>query len=166
MKKTLTGHVSPETAYVVDDYPYGFKLRCKARYWIETHPKRGQRVMFQTTNPKIEGREAWNKPKASTYAQLRVLVLDESNGHVETDSINWNATEAAINEFSARHAVALTGDYEQEAIKSLIAWDRAQSKVTWSIRSGAEAEGKPRQTLKEQHAILSGVAAQERKKMG
>lgn len=34
--KVLSGHTSPETAYVVDDYPYGFRLRCKIRYWIET----------------------------------------------------------------------------------------------------------------------------------
>ena len=119
MKKTLTGHVSPETAYVVDDYPYGFKLRCKARYWIETHPKRGQRVMFQTTNPKIENREVWNKVKASTYAPLYVLVLDDSNGHVEPDHISPYARAEEVSAFAARHAVAMTGDYERATIKRL-----------------------------------------------
>jgi hypothetical protein len=119
MKKTLTGHVSPETAYMVHDYPYGFKLRCKARYWIETHPKRGQRVMFQTTNPKIEGREVWNKVKASTYVPLRVLVLNESNGHVEIDSISPYAKTEEVNAFAARHAAAMKGDYEQATIKRL-----------------------------------------------
>ena len=24
-----------ETAYVIDDYPYGFTLRCKKKMWIE-----------------------------------------------------------------------------------------------------------------------------------
>ena len=28
-------HISPETAYVIDDYPYGFRLRCRIRYWLE-----------------------------------------------------------------------------------------------------------------------------------
>lgn len=165
MKITLPGHVSPETAYVVNDYPYGFRLRCKARYWIETHPKRGQRVMFQTTNPKIEGREVWNRAKASTYNTLHVLVLNESNHHVEVEGLGYNATEAQIQAFATQHAPALTGAYEQEAIKRLIAWDRAQSKVTWKVTSGADAEGKPHQTMEEQVAIMSDLAAKERKKM-
>ena len=166
MKTTLTGHVSPETSYLVNDYPYGFRLRCKARYWIETHPKRGQRVMFQTTNPKVQGREVWNNVKASPYSTLRVLVLDESTGRVEVDGLGFNATEREVNAFAERHAAALHGGYEQEAIKRLIAWDRAQSKVTWKVTSGAEAEGKRSQTLEEQQAIMNRLAAEERKKMG
>lgn len=35
----LHGHTSHETAYVVDDYPYGRTVRCKIRYWIETAEK-------------------------------------------------------------------------------------------------------------------------------
>lgn len=31
-KKLLIGHVSPETAFMIDDYPYGFKLRCKKEF--------------------------------------------------------------------------------------------------------------------------------------
>ena len=27
--------VSPETAIIVPDYPYGFRLRCKLRVWVE-----------------------------------------------------------------------------------------------------------------------------------
>jgi hypothetical protein len=78
----LKGHVSAETAYVVDDYPYGFRLRCKIRYWLEHSPKRGVRFMSQTTNPKRPG-EVWNKPKASTYYRFGgCMVLDE-NEHVQ-----------------------------------------------------------------------------------
>jgi hypothetical protein len=65
MKTPLYGHVSAETAYVVDDYPYGFRLRCKMRCWLESHDKKGARFVTQTTNPK-KG-DVWNKPKASTY---------------------------------------------------------------------------------------------------
>lgn len=82
--KVLEGkHISPETAYVVNDYPYGFHLRCKARYWIEFKPKKGFRLMFQTTNPKRRDAEVWNKPKASTYSAFGgALYLDE-NEHVK-----------------------------------------------------------------------------------
>lgn len=78
--KVLSGHVSPETAYVVADYPYGFRLRCSIRYWLERDPKRGYRLCSQTTNPKVSA-TVWNKPKKSTYTMLAVMGLDEQ-GHV------------------------------------------------------------------------------------
>jgi len=81
MLTPLPGHTSPETAYVVDDYPYGFKLRCKIRYWLEYAPKKGFRFCSQTTNPKKVG-EVWNAPKKSTYSMLGVMGLDEQ-GHVK-----------------------------------------------------------------------------------
>ncbi len=79
--KILKGHISPETAYVVNDYPYGFRLRCKIRYWLEFHAKRGFRFMSQTTNPKRPG-EVWNKPKASTYCRFGGAMYLDENDHV------------------------------------------------------------------------------------
>jgi hypothetical protein len=76
MLKPLTGHISPETAYVVEDYPYGFKLRCKIRYWLECDPRRGFRFCSQTTNPK-KSVETWNAPKKSTYTMLGVMGTNE-----------------------------------------------------------------------------------------
>lgn len=77
--QVLQGHTDEESAYLVDDYPYGFRLRCKIRYWIETAgkgAKRGQqRFMSQTTDPKRAG-EHWNKPKGSTYSLMAVMYLD------------------------------------------------------------------------------------------
>ena len=77
----LKGHVSPETAYLVDDYPYGFRLRCKIRYWLEFKPKQGFRLVSQTSNPKKAGL-VWNKPKASTYAKFGGAMYLNGEGHV------------------------------------------------------------------------------------
>jgi len=74
--KILTGHTSFETAYVVNDYPYGFRLRCRIAYWLEFKPKHGYRLVSRTTNPKRAG-EVWNKPKASTYCPFAVMYLNE-----------------------------------------------------------------------------------------
>jgi hypothetical protein len=80
----LRGHVSEDTAYLVGDYPYGYSLRCRIRYWLHTADRgsaNGQvRFMSQTTNPKRVG-EPWNKPKATTYYRWAVMVLDV-RGHV------------------------------------------------------------------------------------
>ena len=97
--QVLHGHTSPETAYVVEDYPYGFRLRCKIRYWIETRPGFGQRFMSQTTNPKRDG-EVWNKPKGSTYAVRCVLVLDDI-GHVSSVGHSIYASREEVEAFEA-----------------------------------------------------------------
>jgi hypothetical protein len=79
--RLLSGHISPETAYLVEDYPYGYRLRCKSRYWLEHNPTRGVRLVSQTTNPKVAG-EVWNKPKASTYARFSGAMYLDEEGHV------------------------------------------------------------------------------------
>src|SRR5262245_19768077 len=80
----LRGHVDADTAYLVDDYPYGYSERCQIRYWLHTADKgsaRGQvRFVSQTTNPKVDGIH-WNKPKPSTYWPWVVMYLD-AIGHV------------------------------------------------------------------------------------
>lgn len=97
----LHGHTSFETAYVIEDYPYGRTLRCKKKIWIEEGLKgsgKGQfRVVYQTTNPKKQG-EYWNKPKASTFATLYILYLDPATGHVETDCFTGLYHVAAFRE--------------------------------------------------------------------
>jgi len=92
--KILSGHTSPETAYVVDDYPYGFRLRCKMRYWLEYNPKRGFRLWSQTTNP-TRG-DTWNKAKASTYMRFGGCMFLNDDGHVQWSGLSEysNGTEA------------------------------------------------------------------------
>ena len=76
VKTILSGHQGYETAYVVNDYPYGFRSRCSIRYWLE-HNKKGTRFVSQTSNPKTG---AWNKPKPSTYARFGgAMYLNEEN---------------------------------------------------------------------------------------
>ena len=83
--EALSDHTTQETAYLVEDYPYSFRLRCKIRYWLEYKPGSGYRFWSQTTNPKKTG-EVWNKPKASTYCRFGgVMLRDDTNGH-----IHWN----------------------------------------------------------------------------
>jgi len=84
--KPLPGHTTEDTAYVVDDYPYGFRLRCKIRYWLEYRSSQGFRLCSQTTNPKLSY-EFWNKPKKSTYFPLGFMGLNTDN-HVDWDAVH------------------------------------------------------------------------------
>lgn len=113
----LSGHTSPETAYVVADYPYGFRLRCSIRFWIETKAGHGQRVVSQTTNPKKPG-NPWNKPKASTYTNLQVLFLDEQD-HVQSAGLSFYADAAQIAAYEAQYGPALTSGRDQTELRVL-----------------------------------------------
>lgn len=97
IKTILSGHTSPETAFVIESYPYGFKLRCKMRCWLETNNK-GTRFVTQTTNPKRPG-EVWNKPKASTYAEISGAMYLDENGHVQWQSVGQYSDEKKCQEF-------------------------------------------------------------------
>jgi hypothetical protein len=72
-RRALMGHVSQETAYIIQDYPYG-SLRTQKRVWLEYREGFGFREMHQTLNPK---RNFWNKPHAGQYSALIVLVKQD-----------------------------------------------------------------------------------------
>jgi hypothetical protein len=99
-------HTSEDTAFIIEDYPFGFRLRCKMRVWIESDKKKGMRVVRQTTDPRKAG-EFWNAPKKSTYDTLKVLYIDSDTEHIE--SAGWNANYSSGNmEFLADFGDVLT----------------------------------------------------------
>ena len=161
--RVLTGHTSAETAYVVDDYPYGFRLRTSIRYWIETKKGHGQRFVSQTLNPKT-GR--WNKPKAGTYSPILVMFIN-SDGHIHSDGLSGYSSDQDIADFERRYGPALEGNREREMLRYLKAAKRAEGRVTWSIEShvcsGPDCEEckKPHQSLEEQAAIMRALTRDE-----
>lgn len=106
----LKGHISPDTAYVVNDYPYGFRLRCIMRYWLEYSPGRGVRLVSQTSNPKRGN--IWNKPKASTYAKFGGCMYTTEEGHV-----CWQGLTEYSSGNEARHFADVFGEGVPEACR-------------------------------------------------
>ena len=92
-KQPLYGHTSEASAYVVDDYPYGFRERTQIRYWLEAKPKKGWRFVSQTMNPKTS---RWNKPKASTYLEWGGAMYLDEKGHVHWDGVGPYSDEHKI----------------------------------------------------------------------
>lgn len=84
--KPLYGHTSPETAFLITDYPYSWKLRCSIRYWLEWNVKKGVRFCSQTTNPKKGN--VWNAVKKSTYVLLAACMFLDENGHCQWSSLS------------------------------------------------------------------------------
>ena len=92
-KQPLYGHTSEATAYLVEDYPYGFTLRTQIRYWLEHKPKKGWRFVSQTKNPKTG---SWNKPKASTYDAWGGAMYLDDNGHVQWEGVGPYTDDAKM----------------------------------------------------------------------
>jgi hypothetical protein len=125
MLKPLTGHTSPETALVVEDYPYGFKLRCKIRYWLEFSPTKGFRFCHQTTNPK-KSVEVWNAPKKSTYSMLGVMGLNDE-GHVTWTGLSIYDFDK-IEEFGKEYASSFDENQAKVFKLASIALERYRAK--------------------------------------
>lgn len=67
-----------ENPLIVENYPYGFRLKTKIAYFIDTK-KNKQRLGTKTLNPKTQ---LWNKPKYSTYTDIIVLGKDKEKGYI------------------------------------------------------------------------------------
>lgn len=96
----LFGHTSEETAYTVDDYPYGFKLRTTIRYWLEQSQTHGFRFVSQTMNPKTA---RWNAPKRSTYSRFAAGMYLDDNGHVQWTGITEYTSAEYIKGLLLKH---------------------------------------------------------------
>ena len=118
----LYNHTSEETAYVVDDYPYGFRLRCKIRYWLEYRKGHGFRLGSQTTNPKLS-MEVWNKAKYSTYSTLGVMGLDDKR-HVTWTGISWGNVHEDLEQFIEVYGTGFNADQQAVAAGLLAALKR------------------------------------------
>lgn len=152
--KQLIGHNCENTAYLVEDYPYGFKLRTKIRYWIESRKGYGQRFVSQTMNPKT-GR--WNKAKAGTYSNIIVMGLDEDTDFVTFKSLGYWHDEKSIRDFASKYVL---DQFQIDAAKYLTAAARVSEKIEWKFNAGPAT-----QTPQEQMAIINGAIRHELRAM-
>ncbi|MCJ7631036.1 hypothetical protein MUP77_01350 [Candidatus Bathyarchaeota archaeon] len=159
--KQLVGHESEETAYVIADYPWGFRMRTEQKVWIET-TKHGQRIVRRTKDPRTG---LWCKSKASTYSEVLVMGIDEV-GHVDTDAIGIYTAEDKLDEFKSKYQLS---EQQLKQLDICRAYTRASAKGTWSCHVVAKMiddkhyiddEGvfRESQTLKEQAEIIDAEA--------
>lgn len=123
-------HKSPETAKVVEGYPWGFRLKTTIRYWIESKKNFGQRFASQTINPK-NGK--WCAPKFSTYSPIAIMYLDENN-HVQHTGLSRYHDEEELLKFKETHLENLD-DFQKEQLKELLAIKNVMKHVTFTVKA-------------------------------
>jgi hypothetical protein len=114
MQKFIFNHTSFETAYRVENYPYG-RLRTSMFYWIETTPKKGDRFCSRTIDPK-NGR--LNAPKKSTYSNIMVMYLDEK-GHVHSTGVGIYTDRAKLDAFIEKVGIQNLNPEQVKQLKQL-----------------------------------------------
>ena len=146
-RKYLYNHTNPETAFVVSDYPWGFRLRTTIRYWIESKDAKngGQRFASQTINPKTG---QWCKPKYSTYTPIMVMYLDQ-NEHVQYTCLRHNDSEESINSFREAH-ISNLNEFQKSHLKEIIAYTKVMKHVTFTCQVVKPGEGEQRKNDQEE----------------
>jgi hypothetical protein len=148
--KTALRLFSEDDPFIIEDYPWGYRLRTQVRVWMECRKGHGMRVCRQTQDPRT-GR--WCKPKKSTYSCVLGFYLNEE-GRIKTCGLSaggWSKEEAivAFEEFYAE--IGLT-DFQKDRIKYIRATNVMNDVIDYSIHR--EGDG-PVQTKEEQEAIVN-----------
>ncbi len=157
MRNYLYNHTSEETAYVIKDYPWGFRMRTEQRAWIESN-KNGDRFIVQTKDPRTGN---WCAPKKSTYGFVKVLFLDEHN-HLQYFSLDTFADEKTILEFYEQHKENLN-PFQLAQIKKRLAVNKVMKNVTFKFVSISLDETEEQRTAREEqerknkNAILNHI---------
>ncbi len=136
----LYGHTSQETAYMIDDYPYGRTLRCRRRVWIEYKAGHGFRFVSQTEHPTTK---RWNKPHASTYVDVAACMYLDEQGHVAWAAVSMYSEPAEALEFIQ------TFGPKCEGASRLVIWAERKANLAAKFATG------------QAHITMNGVA-QER----
>lgn len=135
--KVLTGHTSPETSYLVGDYPYGRKVRCRIRYWIETSKTKGFRFCSQTEHPRTG---VWNNPKKGTYFKVAACMYIDDIGHVQCARLSEYSSAEECKLFAeAFPQAACIGDLRVWCVMKLAyARKGARGEIVWAINGVAQ----------------------------
>lgn len=85
-KQLLHGYNSQENSLKVENYPWGYKLKCDIFYWVESKPKHGDRFCSYTIDPR-NGRA--RKPKCGVYYTFVYMYMND-DGHVKQGVMSFN----------------------------------------------------------------------------
>lgn len=130
MKEILEPQPTEINPYQIEGYPYGWRLKTSARYWVET-TKHGQREVFQTLNPKTQ---QWNRPKVSTYSDIVILYRDTENDHIHAYHFGMEYTgEEDLKKFLDFCPIEKLSQEQQKTVKVIEAVYKTRKHFTYEI---------------------------------
>jgi len=135
MTKYIYNKNSFDNSLEVSNYPWGFKLKTKRKYWIESNKTQGDRLCFCTLNPKTE---KWCAVKKSTYNAVELLYIAD-NGYIKSDGIyKYGVNEEEIKNFLSEVDYEQLNDLQKKQICKLKSINKVMEKVTFKIAKVSE----------------------------
>jgi hypothetical protein len=110
----MTDYSNPRTEAIIEDWPYG-QHRTMARFFVETHPTRGQRVGRITINPKT-GRPT--APKFLAYAE-KVVIVDGDDSKIYIVMDRGHHFFVSHGNMQYQHEVVFANNPKFEALRAL-----------------------------------------------
>ena len=105
-----TIYSNPRTQAVIENWPSG-KQTVTARFSVESHPKRGERVIRVTTG----------RPKALTYA-LKVRIVDGDDGRTYIAHLtHFGGISIMRGTMDFQHEIVFPGDARHTELMALFA---------------------------------------------
>ena len=150
----LNIHNKEDNAFIVHNYPYGFK-RTDIKYWIES-TKRGDRFVSMTLNPKTN---QWNKPKKSTYNAVMIMTktLKEDKTFISYIGLYPTTDREEIIKFCDTIKDVVLNSLQTEQLKVLKAYSKAYENVTYRISGDSKTEEEQKEINKEQDKIKEDI---------
>jgi len=133
-----------DTGVEVDNYPWGYTLKTKRRYWVETKKGKGQRFCYATLNPK-NGK--WCKPKCSTYESIILITKDLNTGYISSVGLGkYSSDPDFLAKFATTYWEILT-DFQKAEICKHNAYNEVMKdlKVTFKINHNPTEESRKKQ---------------------
>ncbi len=139
-QEIIQGHNSFETAYKIENYPFGFRLKTTQYIWVESVPKKGDRIIRQTVDPRTGKLCA---PKASTFAPIMWLYVDDV-GHVQSNGVGIYTDRSNIVEaVELLGGVSILNENQQRQYNQLMGInDVAKGDKPFSVKWEKDKEGK------------------------
>lgn len=144
-----------ETAVVVDNYPWGFKLKTKRAYWIETNSK-GDRFCYQTLNPKTN---KWCAVKCSTYGAAFVLTQDEKSKYVSYFGLSKCDSGDDVEKWLMKVDYNKLNDQQKKQLCKIKAFSETMKKVKISFTNTTSWSDEERAAHKKKQDEINGKLA-------
>jgi len=132
-KEYLNPQPTQENPVIVDNYPWGFRLKTKVRYWVETRKGHGDRFVKQTLNPKTN---KWCNPKRGTYSDLILVYRDTENGYIEHSVMasHWDTDTIQEDITKIRDTGVTLNELQEIMLKELKALKETRKHFTVEIK--------------------------------
>lgn len=134
----LINHDKESNAFFVKHYPFNYGIFGCAKFWVETNPSYGQRLVRKSAGPKDPMSQlTWNKPKASGFFDIVLMQLEDNPDSQQFGSlsfIEFDFANKSIEEMQAFSEYYYFSVLQQEIISAKLRSYKSPYRTNWKYQ--------------------------------